>query len=220
MSRLHVNSEPRRKNSHPQSERFKYPFYTHHRTPPRHWMPPSVLSSGVSFLQKPDSTESDPRGLVTVKKKIKSAAKQSTLERKNRASIAELCMNDKTLMSTSIPQTDTVSCAGWFNLTCTSEVYHHWSCTGWHSIGFVWELGQELQQKCLRTCGSPLKYLIKAARGQNSQSTYCTFILGLFVLLWYSMFILQHQWPCMHSKYVLPFGHKKEKNEQKLEDLS
>lgn len=58
---------------------------------------------------------------------------RSWLERKNTAFIAE---NDKTLMSTLIPQTDTASCAGWFHLTCSSEVYHHWTYTGGHSITF------------------------------------------------------------------------------------
>lgn len=65
-------------------------------------------------------------------------------------------------------------------------------------------LDKSLQQKCLHTCGSPLKYLIKAARGQNSQSTYCTFILGLFVLLWYSCLFCNTNGPvCTTNMYYL-----------------
>lgn len=42
------------------------------------WMAASVLSLGMSFLQKPDSTDSDPRGLVTVQRKKKKKAADIT----------------------------------------------------------------------------------------------------------------------------------------------
>lgn len=107
--------------------------------------------------QKPDSTASgSPEDSSRFWRNEKSAVKQSALERKNLASIAELCMIDKTQTSTAIPQTDRVSSVGWLDLTCTRKLCHRWNCTGRDSLRFTWKLGHGLLQKCLHTCSSPV----------------------------------------------------------------